>query len=105
MLVTHRHPDHFDPLAIRKIVGDSGLVVGNREVTALAAAHGFKVRESSVDEPVLLGDFTAAAVPAIDGYGDPQLSWVVTDRAPPLHSLVRLEHVMKHAFPSIISAD
>jgi L-ascorbate metabolism protein UlaG (beta-lactamase superfamily) len=27
VLVTHRHPDHFDPLAVRKIVGDSGVLV------------------------------------------------------------------------------
>lgn len=24
VLVTHRHPDHFDALAVRKIVGDAG---------------------------------------------------------------------------------
>ena len=27
---------------------------------------------------MLLGDFTATAVPAVDGYGDPQVSWVVS---------------------------
>ena len=25
-----------------------------------------------------MGDFTATAVPAVDGYGDPQVSWVVS---------------------------
>jgi L-ascorbate metabolism protein UlaG (beta-lactamase superfamily) len=29
-------------------------------------------------EPVLLGDFTATPVPATDGYGDAQVSWIVS---------------------------
>jgi L-ascorbate metabolism protein UlaG (beta-lactamase superfamily) len=78
VLVTHRHPDHFDPLAVRKIVGDSGLLVCDSDVAPLAAGQGFKVRRAAMYEPVLLGDFTATAVPAMDGYGDPQISWVVS---------------------------
>jgi len=75
VLVTHRIPDHFDPLAVRKIVGDSGVVVCDSDVAPFAAGQGFKVRLASIYEPVLLGDFTATAVPAMDGYGDPQVSW------------------------------
>ena len=78
VLVTHRHPDHFDPHAVRKIVRDSGVVVCNSDVAPVAAAQGFKVRPASAYEPLLLGDFTATAVPAMDGYGDPQFSWVVS---------------------------
>lgn len=77
-LVTHRHPDHFDPLAVRKIVGDSGVLVCDSDVAPFAAGQGFKVRQAGLYEPVLLGDFTATAVPAMDGYGDPQVSWVVS---------------------------
>ncbi len=78
VLVTHRHPDHFDPLAVRKILGDAGVLVCDSDVAPLAAAEGFKVRLASLYEPVLLGDFTATAVPAMDGYGDPQVSWIVS---------------------------
>jgi L-ascorbate metabolism protein UlaG (beta-lactamase superfamily) len=78
VLVTHRHPDHFDALAVRKIVGDSGVLVCDSDVAPLAAGQGFKVRLASMYEPLLLGDFTATAVPAMDGYGDPQVSWVVS---------------------------
>jgi len=78
VLVTHRHPDHFDPLAVRKIVGDSGVLVCDSDVAPLAAGEGFKMRVAPLYEPVLLGDFTATAVPAMDGYGDPQVSWVVS---------------------------
>jgi len=78
VLVTHRHPDHFDALAVRKIVGDSGVLVCDSDVAPLAAGQGFKVRLASIYEPMLLGNFTATAVPAMDGYGDPQVSWVVS---------------------------
>lgn len=78
VLITHRHPDHFDPLAARRIVGDTGIVVCTPDNAAAVAAAGFKVRTASLYEPVLLNDFTATAVPASDGYGDPQVSWIVT---------------------------
>jgi L-ascorbate metabolism protein UlaG (beta-lactamase superfamily) len=78
VLVTHRHPDHFDPVAIRKALGETGILVCNSDVASLAAGAGFRVRVAETYEPVLLGDFTATAVPATDGYGDPQVSWIVS---------------------------
>lgn len=78
VLITHRHPDHFDPAALRKALGDDGTLVCTADVAAAAAALGFKVRLAQLYEPLLLGDFTATAVPASDGYGDPQVSWVVS---------------------------
>ena len=78
VLITHRHSDHFDPLAVRRIVGDAGTVVCTPDNAAAVAAAGFRVRIASLYEPVLLNDFTATAVPASDGYGDPQVSWIVT---------------------------
>jgi len=76
-LVTHRHPDHFDPIALRQALGDAGTLVCTADVAPAAAAAGFRVRLAALYEPLLLGDFTATAVPASDGYGDPQVSWVV----------------------------
>jgi L-ascorbate metabolism protein UlaG (beta-lactamase superfamily) len=78
VLVTHRHPDHFDPQTVRNALGDSGILACDADVAPLAAAAGFKVRVAPHYEPILLGDFTATAVPAVDGYGDPQVSWVVS---------------------------
>jgi len=37
-----------------------------------------RARPARLWEPQLLGDFTATAVPASDGYGDTQVSWVVS---------------------------
>jgi L-ascorbate metabolism protein UlaG (beta-lactamase superfamily) len=78
VLVTHRHPDHFDPLAVRAIVGDTGILVCDSDVAPLAAGQGFKVRQATRYEPVLLGDFTATSVPPMDGYSDPQVLWIVS---------------------------
>lgn len=78
VLVTHRHPDHFDPKAVRQALGDSGTLVCTADGAAAAAALGIKVRVAKLYEPLLLGDFTATAVPASDGYGDEQVSWVVS---------------------------
>ncbi|MCP3168505.1 MBL fold metallo-hydrolase [Myxococcus qinghaiensis] len=78
VLVTHRHPDHFDRMAVRQALGDTGTLVCPPDMAAAAAASGFRVRPAPLYEPILLNDFTATAVPAADGYGDTQVSWVVS---------------------------
>lgn len=78
VLITHRHPDHFDPIAVRRALGETGTLACNADAAPAAAAAGFRVRVASLYEPLLLGDFTATAVPASDGYGDSQVSWIVT---------------------------
>jgi len=76
VLVTHLHPDHFDPLAARRALGANGTLVCDAAVAADAASRGFRVRAARPFEPLLAGDFTLTAVPAVDGYGAPQVSWV-----------------------------
>jgi len=76
VLVTHLHPDHFDPTAARHVLGANGTLICDASVAADSASRGFKVRAARLFEPMLLGDFTATAVPAVDGYGAPQVSWV-----------------------------
>ncbi|QSQ12183.1 MBL fold metallo-hydrolase [Myxococcus landrumensis] len=78
VLVTHRHPDHFDRMAVRKVLGDTGTLVCSPDTAVVAASAGFRVRTAPLYEPLLLNDFTVTAVPAADGYGDPQVSWVVS---------------------------
>lgn len=78
VLVTHRHNDHFDAAAVRKALGETAVLVSTPDAAGPAAAAGFKVRPVPLYEPALLGDFTATPVPAVDGSGDPQVSWVVS---------------------------
>jgi L-ascorbate metabolism protein UlaG (beta-lactamase superfamily) len=77
VLVSHRHPDHCDQIAIRAALGDSGTLIAAESV-GLPTIPGVKMRVAPLHEPQLLGDFTATAMPAADGYGDPQVSWVVS---------------------------
>jgi len=77
VLVTHRHPDHCDPETIRQALGDTGTLV-YAATTGVPNVPGVKMRAGALYEPLLLGDFTATAVPAADGYGDPQVSWIVS---------------------------
>lgn len=77
VLVSHRHPDHCDPAAIRAALGDEGTLLYPAQGGA-PAVSGVKMRAAALYEPQLLGNFTATAVPAVDGYGDPQVSWIVS---------------------------
>ncbi len=89
-LVTHLHRDHTDPDAIAAALGAEGRVLRpapmegeDSETVALAAAeaglaeHGLRQQVLAAWESVEEGPFRITAVPAVDGFGDPQVSWVV----------------------------
>jgi L-ascorbate metabolism protein UlaG (beta-lactamase superfamily) len=81
VLVTHLHQDHFDPLALDRALdlaqGGRGSVVCAEGVAATVASRGYPVRPMRLWEPQRLGPFTVAAVPAVDGFGIQQVSWVI----------------------------
>ncbi|GFE79344.1 hypothetical protein GCM10011487_13440 [Steroidobacter agaridevorans] len=80
VLVTHAHPDHFDAKAAADALSNGGALVypvGTNPLP-LPVPRNARARPAALWEPQLLGDFTATAVPASDGYGDPQVSWVVS---------------------------
>lgn len=89
-LVTHLHGDHADPAALGRSLAPDGLIGRPRsaegeplETAALAwAERGLAGldRETVEAEPwqtIEAGPFSATAVPAVDGFGDPQVSWVL----------------------------
>jgi L-ascorbate metabolism protein UlaG (beta-lactamase superfamily) len=78
VLITHAHPDHFDAKAAADALAKGGTFVYPNGTNPLPIPLGARARPSALWEPQLLGDFTATAVPASDGYGDPQVSWVVS---------------------------
>ncbi len=78
VLITHAHPDHFDAMAVGDALAKGGTLVHPVGTNPLPIPEGVRVRPSTLWEPQLLGDFTATPVPASDGYGDPQVSWVVS---------------------------
>lgn len=78
-LITHRHSDHFDAKAVVKALGEQGLLLYPASAEGLVAPGVTRTRSAPMWEPQFLGgDFVATAVPAVDGYGDPQVSWVIS---------------------------
>src|SRR3954470_9391694 len=89
-LVTHLHPDHTDADAIAAALGPKGLllrpvadtgafleIAGELDAERRLVELGVRQRVVNVWETVEVGAFRATAVPAVDGFGDVQVSWVV----------------------------
>jgi L-ascorbate metabolism protein UlaG (beta-lactamase superfamily) len=89
-LVTHLHDDHCDPEAIAAALADDGILLRPApdtgeflEIAATLPAErrlvelGVRQRFVREWETVRVGAFTVTAIPAVDGFGDPQVSWVV----------------------------
>lgn len=74
--ISHAHADHANPKTICEALGDKGTLFHDR--ITQPALPAIRTRAMPLFEPALLTDFTLACVPAADGYGDPQVSWVVT---------------------------
>ena len=89
-IVTHLHADHADPVALATALREGAPVFRpeaaagsgpDLELTAYAeAALGKVALEVQIFAEWTsrqVGPFSLHAVPAVDGFGDPQLSWVV----------------------------
>jgi L-ascorbate metabolism protein UlaG (beta-lactamase superfamily) len=89
-LVTHLHADHADPDAIAAALAPGGVLLrpatDDGEYLEVAATKGAEKRLAELGvvqqivapwETVEVGPFRATAIPAADGFGDPQVSWVV----------------------------
>ncbi len=89
-LVTHLHRDHADAAALRAALSDEAVVYeppsyggDTAEQLALIQADGEMTGAGLTREPtepwttVTVGPFSITALPAVDGTGDPQVSWLV----------------------------
>lgn len=89
-LVTHLHADHTDPAAIGRSLKPGGKVLrpdpapGNDldRASTMMAEQGLAGLDADVEVAELwqtrtVGPFEVTAVPAVDGFGDPQYSWVI----------------------------
>lgn len=73
-LVSHRHSDHANIKSLREALGQEGTLIHGPGVPTFP---GIRSRAAALFEPQLFNDFTATCVPAADGYGDPQVSWII----------------------------
>lgn len=78
VLITHVHPDHCDPDAVAGWLRDGGRVLGPAPVVATLAKAGLRAATPSLYEARSVGELTVSAVPAVDAFGEDQVSWVVT---------------------------
>jgi len=64
VVISHDHPDHFDPASLRAIPGGPTVVVPKGLGTAAGLALGGEVVELTEGDRVVLGNLTIMAVPA-----------------------------------------
>jgi L-ascorbate metabolism protein UlaG (beta-lactamase superfamily) len=80
-VITHHHSDHFDNETLRAILGKGGRLVCLRETADWADTRGLRVQPVEMWQPVFFppsgDDLVAFPVPAVDGWGSPQASWVI----------------------------
>jgi L-ascorbate metabolism protein UlaG (beta-lactamase superfamily) len=89
-LVTHLHTDHTDASAIssalspdaslyrpRTMEGEFMEVAGVAGAEEELATEGVPQVHAEAWDSFEIGPFTATALPAVDGFGDPQVSWLV----------------------------
>lgn len=79
VLITHHHSDHFDPDAIEQFYGaDIPVYMSSETLRQIGNAHQLtNIRTVTLHETVEIGEVTATASYSVDGFGEPQVSWIV----------------------------
>jgi L-ascorbate metabolism protein UlaG (beta-lactamase superfamily) len=79
-LITHTHGDHFDTPGLQRLLGDRGRVICDAGMAPYIASQGLKVIPVGRFQPEQRGEFTVVPLPAVDGLGGEQVSWVISVR-------------------------
>jgi L-ascorbate metabolism protein UlaG (beta-lactamase superfamily) len=77
-LITHTHNDHFDVATLKRVLGERGYVICEESIASYVASRGLRVIPAALYTPVMRGGFIFTAVPAEDGLGAEQVSWVIS---------------------------
>ncbi len=80
-LITHHHSDHFAPAVLKLGLGDKGVVFVYKDSVAWMDHAGLRIHPVELHQPHFIPNFgnrfVVTAVPAVDGFGHPQVSWVI----------------------------
>ena len=77
--VTHLHSDHFDVDALQRALAPGSPVLCPTAAVAQVGEAGLNPTGVEPWETVTAAGLQFTAVPAVDGFGSPQVSWVITD--------------------------
>jgi L-ascorbate metabolism protein UlaG (beta-lactamase superfamily) len=77
-LITHAHNDHLDVDTLKRVLGDRGYVIVHESIATYVASRGLKVIPAAMYQPIQRGGFIFTPVPASDGFGAEQVSWIVS---------------------------
>jgi L-ascorbate metabolism protein UlaG (beta-lactamase superfamily) len=77
-LITHAHNDHFDVATLQEVLGERGYVICEASMASYVASRGLRVIPAEPWVPVTRGGMVFTAVPAVDGFGDTQVSWIIS---------------------------
>lgn len=76
-LLTHRHADHYHPATLRESLNSTGRVVCHQPLAQHVTQDGFSALAVEHEVPYVLSEVQITAVPAVDGFGDDQVSWII----------------------------
>ncbi len=80
-LITHHHPDHYDPAALKTVFNNKSRLYCFEETVPWIDSRDLRVQPLKLYQPADIsrwaGDLVAIPVPAVDGFGHPQVSWIV----------------------------
>jgi L-ascorbate metabolism protein UlaG (beta-lactamase superfamily) len=80
-VITHPHGDHFDKVLLNKLLGNTGRLICQRAALDFVDQRVLRVQPVDMWQPVFFpldsDDLVAFPIPAVDGWGTPQVSWVI----------------------------
>ncbi len=80
-IISHHHGDHFDAKGVATAIGEGGFLALEENVAKWADTRGLPVVRVPLYQPVMMprgaATFCAIPLPAVDGLGAPQASWVI----------------------------
>lgn len=80
ILITHVHPDHFDPKSILNAFGNEIPILAPNESSEYVKTTGFKnVYGVIPNEEYNFAHVMVHPYYSVDGYGTPQTSWIIKD--------------------------
>lgn len=81
-IITHHHTDHYDPSALKTVFDKNSRLYCHEDVLPWIDTRDIRTQSVKLHQPsdvsIWTGDLIATPVPAVDGFGHPQVSWVIT---------------------------